>query len=208
MLSFVLVTAGFGGILLGCSEASSFALAHPFVWAPLIGGIACLIAFARRQRRIESPLVNLDIFAVPSFRAGFWAQCLLCASFMGITLLVPLYVQNLCGGTALDAGLVLLPGTVVALLGNPIAGYLTDKVGVRPVALFGTTCMAAGAVAMMLCNEPYALVARGAFSGRALCGRFGAHGAVFLVEPCLTCAAKTLPMAARSALPRVKRRLR
>lgn len=152
MLSFVLVTLGFGGILLGCSEASSFALVHPFVWLPLAGGIACLIAFVRRQRRIQNPLVNLDIFAVPSFRAGFWAQCLLCASFMGITLLVPLYVQNLCGGTALDAGLVLLPGTVAALLGNPVAGYLTDKIGVRPVALFGTACMATGAAAMMFCN--------------------------------------------------------
>ena len=67
---------------------------------------------------------------------------------MGVTLIVPLYVEGLCGGTALEAGVVLLPGTVAALVLNPLAGVLTDKVGVRPVALVSGAFLATGAVLM------------------------------------------------------------
>lgn len=160
LFSFVLCTVGFGGILIGCSEASSLPLTSPFIWIPVLMGVLCLLAFAVRQRRRENPLIDLSIFDDANYRAGFWAQCLLCASFMGITLLVPLFIEDLRGGTALEAGLVLLPGTVAALIFNPVAGILTDKVGVRPVAVAGGLflCVGAGGMAFMDTNTPLWLI--------------------------------------------------
>lgn len=48
--------------------------------------------------------------------------------------------------------MVLLPGTVSALFLNPLAGVLTDKLGVRPVALVAGAFLAAGAVLMSFLN--------------------------------------------------------
>ncbi len=111
-------------------------------------GALFLVLFVRRQKRVDDPLISMDIFSSRQYRAGFIAQNLLNASFMGVTLIVPLYVEGLCGGTALEAGVVLLPGTVAALVLNPLAGVLTDKVGVRPVALVSGAFLATGAVLM------------------------------------------------------------
>lgn len=151
-LSFALSALGFGGLLVAASEASSFSLFHPLVWAPLAVGAACLFAFAKRQRSLKNPLVDLGIFENKEFVYGFWALNCLFASFMGITLLVPLYIEGLCGGTAMQAGLVLLPGTVAALIGNPLAGALVDKIGARPVALFFGVCLVAGSCLMISCD--------------------------------------------------------
>lgn len=148
LFSFVLCTAGFGGILIGCSEASSHSLTSPFIWIPLIVGALCLLAFVCRQRNADDPLIDLSIFESADYRVGFWAQCLLCASFMGITLLVPLFIEDLRGGTALEAGMVLLPGTVAALIFNPVAGILTDKIGIRPVVVTGGLFLGVGSLSM------------------------------------------------------------
>ena len=146
--SLVLSTLGFGGLLLGFSEASSLGAAHPVVWVSVAVGAACLALFVRRQRRVDDPLIDLRIFDSRRFRASFVAQNLLFASFMGITLIVPLFVQNLQGGTALEAGIVFIPATVAALLFNPLAGFLSDRVGVRRVTVAAAVLLAAGSLAM------------------------------------------------------------
>ena len=57
---------------------------------------------------------------------SFWAANALFASFMGITLIIPLFIENQWGGTALQAGLALLPGTVAAFIVNPwLVGWWT-----------------------------------------------------------------------------------
>ncbi|WP_297673951.1 MFS transporter [Slackia sp.] len=153
LFSFVLSTVGFGGILVGCSEASSFPLTNPLVWGPILVGAAALVWFVKRQRALEQSLIDMGIFKSKTYTAGFIAQGLLCASFMGITLLVPLYIEGLRGGTPLEAGMVLLPGTVAALIVNPLAGYLTDKIGARPVGLVFGCFLAVGAVSMVFCDQ-------------------------------------------------------
>lgn len=158
--SLILSALGFGGLLLGFSNASSFGATSLFVWIPVAAGAAFLMLFLRRQRRIDHPLINLDIFSSPVYRSSFWASNFLYASFLGITLILPLYVEGLWGGTAVEAGLTLLPGTVAAFVINPLAGYLTDKIGARPVVLVAATFLAVGAVSMAFldASSPFWLI--------------------------------------------------
>ena len=72
---------------------------------------------------------------------------------MGVTLVIPLYVQNLCGGTSLDAGMVLLPATIIALILNPVSGWATDKFGIRPVVMFFGACLVTGSLLWILADE-------------------------------------------------------
>lgn len=146
--SLALSTLGFGGLLMGFSDAASMSFSSPLVWAPCLVGAVCLVLFVRRQGAAEHPLIHLDVFRSRRFRASFLAQNLLFGSFMGVTLTVPLYVQGLVGGTALQAGLVFLPATIGALVFNPLAGVLSDRIGARPVTLVASTCLFLGAFSM------------------------------------------------------------
>ena len=151
-------------------------------------GALFLVLFVRRQKRVNDPLISMDIFASRQYRAGFIAQNLLNASFMGVTLIVPLYVEGLCGGTALEAGVVLLPVTVAALVLNPLAGVLADRVGVRPVALVSGAFLAAGAVLMSFLDADTPLYVT------TLCQAFaGAVGVSGLVGPLTSWSLAQLP---------------
>lgn len=158
--SLCLSAVGFGGLLLGCSNASSVQLGNPLVWAPVLVGAVALVMFVLRQKRISHPLINMAIFESKRFVVSFWAGNFLFASFLGITLIVPLYIEGLCGGSALQAGLALLPGTVAALFVNPLSGYLTDKIGVRPVVLVSSVFLVTGSVSMAFldASSPFWLV--------------------------------------------------
>lgn len=147
--SFLMSTVGFGGLLLGASNAATMALANPQVWLPAVVGAAFIVAFIVRQRRVAHPLISMDIFGSRHFRAAFVGQNCLFASFMGITLVLPLYIQGPCGMTALEAGIAFIPATVVALFVNPLAGILLDKVGPRVVCITGASFLTVGAASFM-----------------------------------------------------------
>lgn len=119
------------------------------VWVPALSGACCVAAFLVRQNRISHPLIYLGVFRARQYRAAFVAQNCLFASFMGITLIVPLFVQGICGLSALDAGIVFVPATVIALFLNPLAGLLTDRVGARAVTVTGAVLLVVGAASMM-----------------------------------------------------------
>lgn len=153
MPSFLLSTCGLGGLLLGFSNASSWGFVSPAVLISLAVGVVCLVAFVLRQKRVEHPLINMDIFRSARFRASFVIQNCLFGSFMGITLIVPLYVQGLCGGSALEAGIVFIPATVLAIVFNPLAGILSDKIGPRPVTIAAGAILFVGSASMAFIDE-------------------------------------------------------
>lgn len=159
-LSLVQSALGFGGLLLGFSNASSYEFSSPFIWVPVVVGAVFLVFFMRRQRRVDCPLIHLEILNSKQYLVSFWASNFLYASFMGITLIIPLYIENLWGGSAFLAGLALLPGTIAAFFINPLAGILTDKIGARPVVIVAAFFLAAGASMMAFVDEntPYWMI--------------------------------------------------
>lgn len=157
--SLGLSTVGSGGLLLGFTAAANVSFANPLVWASIALGLVVVFVFMRRQKRLtegegscgttqKHPLVNAGIFAFREFRASFVAQCLLYGCFMGMTLIIPLFVVEGGGHSELDAGLVLLPGAIAALIFEPGAGAASDRFGSRRVALFGGAFLSAGALSI------------------------------------------------------------
>ncbi len=161
LISFVLSAVGLVGLLLGFSNVSSFGVSSVYVWVPVIAGLAVFALFLWRQTKVEHPLINLAIMQSWKYRVGFWSLNFLWASFLCITLLTPLFVQNVMGGSALDSGIVMLSGAVVALVFNPLAGFASDKFGSFPVVLCGSAFLVLGSVPMVLADAsmPFWLVA-------------------------------------------------
>lgn len=163
VISIVLSTFGFGGLLLGFTAAANMDITAPLVWGPVCVGVICIVAFARRQRMLEAPLLDLRIFSHGEYRASVFVQCLLYGCFMGMTLLIPLTVIEGGGHSVFEAGLVLFPGALAALVFEPGAGMASDRFGPRKVAIFGGCFLVVGALmcAVVPLDAPLAFTAVG-----------------------------------------------
>lgn len=152
-VSFIYSTLGFGGVLLGLSQASSYGIASLWVWAPIIVGAVFLVLFVRRQRVVDQPLMDLRIFESRVFVGGLLASLFVFACFMGVTLVIPLYVINVLGGTSLDAGLIIFPSTITALIVNPLSGVMADKTSPRLTTLIFGTFLVVGSASFVFIGE-------------------------------------------------------
>lgn len=148
-LSLILSSAGFGSLLMGFSNASSFGFAAPESFAFILVGAVLVAAFCVRQLRIPNPMLDLRTFQDRSFRVGTIMVCLLFCAFIGITLVIPMQLQTVEHFSALEAGLVLLPSSFVAAVMSPVSGALVDRFGARKVSLVACTVLSIG-TAMML----------------------------------------------------------
>jgi MFS family permease len=115
------------------------------VLVPLLAGLALITIFTVRAVLIGSrALVDVRLFAGRTFSA---ATILLFGTgfvLYGAMLLVPLYLQQVRGSTAVAAGLILAPQGLGVILSRGLAGSLTDRIGARwiTVAGIGITALA------------------------------------------------------------------
>ncbi len=93
--------------------------------------LVSLVAFVIVELNVKNPVVNLRVLRNRSFVAG---NVIIFAGFFclfGSILLLPVYLQQLMGYTAMWAGLVLGPGGIASFFVMPVAGMLLKK-GVNP----------------------------------------------------------------------------
>lgn len=128
---------GFGSILYGLSRAAPEGWGSVKVVLFLSIGITALIAFAYVELTNEDPLLELRLFGLWSFLIANIVGWVSTIALFGAEFLLPLYLQNLRGLSAVDTGLLLMPQGLAAGVAGPIAGQLTDKIGARYVVAFG-----------------------------------------------------------------------
>ncbi|WP_373895816.1 DHA2 family efflux MFS transporter permease subunit [Virgibacillus sp. CBA3643] len=144
ILSIVLSTIGFGGIIYALSTMAELPLSSPVVWGPLLAGIIALILFGIRQFKLENPLVNLQVFKYPMYTLGIFMMCLGILVILSTAILLPLYLRSALLFPAIIAGLLLLPGNFVNFILSPIVGALFDKFGARKFIITGFTIVLIG----------------------------------------------------------------
>jgi DHA2 family multidrug resistance protein len=138
----LLAGAGFGAILFGLSKVAEDGWSSLTVLGFLTLGATALLVLTVHELSVEHPILEMRLFAIPQFVIGNVVGWVSTIALFGAEFLLPLYLQNLRGLSAFDTGLMLLPqGFSVAIMG-PIAGRLTDKIGVRVVAGFGFVLLA------------------------------------------------------------------
>jgi EmrB/QacA subfamily drug resistance transporter len=133
----ILSTIGFGFLLYGFSEAGSDGWTSATVLTSLIVGILGILLFAWRELTAESPMLDLRVFKYEIFSLTTVINMINNMAMFGAMLLLPIYLQNIRGYTALQSGLLIMPGAIIMGIMSPIAGKLFDKMGSRPLAIFG-----------------------------------------------------------------------
>ena len=109
--------------------------------SPLIVALAVIFAvsfvvFLIWELTEEHPVVELRLFARRNFWAGTLATSIAYGLFFGNVVLLPLWLQQFMGYTATEAGMVMAPVGLLAIVLSPIVGKTIAKVDPRRYATF------------------------------------------------------------------------
>ncbi|MFS0794277.1 MDR family MFS transporter [Microbacterium sp. 1P10AE] len=151
VLSVVLSALGFGGIVFGLSQiggghggsteaADAGAVATVTLVASFAVGVIALALFGWRQVRLQrkdAALLDLRVFRSLNFTLSVVQLGVMSLAFFGAITLVPLYLQNVLGRTALETGLAVLPGSLAMGLAGPLIGRIYDRRGTQILLIPG-----------------------------------------------------------------------
>lgn len=145
-------TFDFWGFLIFALSLSSFALGMTSgqsrgfgQWLPLsLLAIALVgfLGFLILQSRISSPMINLNLFRSWKLNRSLLASLLQYAVISGGLFALPFFLEIVKHYSAQQVGLLLAIAPIMNALVSPVAGYISDRVGARPVALSGLTILA------------------------------------------------------------------
>lgn len=167
--SVVLSIFGFGGLMFGFTNIEAYPFTNPMVWCAMLIGVLGIIWFVARQfiapcepgsnvmkrlvarsPKVEVPLLDLHVLRNKSFTVGTITAALAFFAFSSIMVIIPLYIQNDRGYSAMMSGLIMLPGAIGQCIAQFGGGRALDRFGARPVALVGTTILLLGTLGMSL----------------------------------------------------------
>src|SRR5699024_9850223 len=135
ILSIILSTLGFGGLLYGFSIAGNTGWLSFQVGISVIVGAVTLFLFIMRQLKLEQPILEFRVFKYKIFTLTTVLGMIVFVAMIGTAVILPLYMQNMLGFSAFKSGLVLLPGAMIMGFMNPITGRLFDRYGARWLAI-------------------------------------------------------------------------
>jgi DHA2 family multidrug resistance protein len=138
---FFLATVGLSTFLYALSDASTDGWTSTPVLGSLLIGILSLAIFVTYEimiaNRGRQPLLDLRLFANGPFRSSMIANVFVVFCLFGGLFLLPIYLQNIRGQSAFQAGLILLPQALASMVSVIIGGRLVDRIGVRAVMIPG-----------------------------------------------------------------------
>ncbi|MBF0754330.1 MULTISPECIES: MDR family MFS transporter [Jeotgalicoccus] len=137
IMSIILSTIGFGGVLYGLSSAGENGLASSSVLIPLLLGIAGITLYVIRQFKLEFPMLDFRVYKYPMYTiASLIIGAANMALFAGM-ILIPIFMQDIQGLSPLDTGLLMLPGALIMGFMSPVSGKLFDMYGPKTMAITG-----------------------------------------------------------------------
>lgn len=143
VLSIILSTLGFGGLLFGFSRAGTSGWGDDVVVISLVVAVISLVAFILYQFKLNEPMLEFRVFRYPMFSLTTVISILVTMAMFASMLLLPIYLQTIRGFTSLQSGLLVLPGAILMGIMSPVTGRIFDKVGARWLAVIGATLTSA-----------------------------------------------------------------
>lgn len=153
ILSPILSTLGFGGLLYGFSLVGDHGWTDPEVLVLLILGCILVTLFAKRQTALANPFLRMDIFKSKLFVNTTILSGIVNMAMVGAEMVLPLYIQNVRGYSPFHSGLVLLPGALILGIMMPITGKMFDKYGAKYLAIIGMSLLSFGTLCLCTLNE-------------------------------------------------------
>jgi DHA2 family multidrug resistance protein-like MFS transporter len=194
--SALLSLAAVLGVIYGLKHLAQDGLGLAGV-APVVAGLVVGAVFARRQTRLDDPLIDLRLFRVPSFSVSVASNTLTGFIAFGSFLFVAQYLQLVVGLSPLQAGLWSLPSSIAVIAGSMLAprvsrivrpafgvagGLLLTAAGLGLLTQVdpssGLTPVVAGSIVFSIGLGPVFILATDLIVGTAPAERAGAASAI------------------------------
>jgi EmrB/QacA subfamily drug resistance transporter len=152
-LGAVLCAVGLGGTVYALIEQSHHGWSSPQIFVPLIVGLGLLGVFLWHERNDPEPMLPLSLFKVRNFAYGNIATLAIYGGLSVATFLIVVYLQQVAGYSAIQAGLALIPVTLIMFFFSSRFGALAAAKGPRLFMTFGPILGALGFL-LMLGTQP------------------------------------------------------
>jgi EmrB/QacA subfamily drug resistance transporter len=153
LVGAALCALGLGGIVFALIEQPSRGWGSPVIVAALVVGVLASVAFIVWERRTPQPMLELSLFKNRNFAVGNVETLSMYAGLSILFFFLTIYVQQVAGYSALQAGLTTLPVTIVMFALSRRFGALADRLGPRFFMGAGPLVAAAGILLLARVGE-------------------------------------------------------
>lgn len=158
-VGLTLTSLGSISLLFTFSNLSAWGLS----WKLFVGillGIGCLAFYVVRSWNRSDALLNLSVLKYKHYVAAFLAAGINSLALYMITFLMPLFLQNGLGVSALLTGMIMLPPSLFSMLSMPIATKLYPKLGEKKLIVLGILILVVGSSPFIVATPatPVALI--------------------------------------------------
>lgn len=136
-IGFILSSVGLFCLLLALSEGVDEGWDSAYIVSLLYISFATLTIFVLVELNTEHPLLDLRLFKDWNFALGSVVTFILMSILLGSIFLVPLFLENMLGYTAMQSGMLLLPAALVGGGLMPIVAKVADRIGAKPLVIIG-----------------------------------------------------------------------
>jgi len=139
-----LVSSGVGlfALTYGLIEANNYGWGSARIVGAFVVAAISLVVFVLLERHRRAPMLDLTLFRNRTYVGANLAMLLVALAMFGVFFFVSLYMQNVLGYSAVEAGAAFLPMTVLIILIAPLAGRASDRWGSRWLITGGMVLLA------------------------------------------------------------------
>jgi MFS transporter, DHA2 family, multidrug resistance protein len=121
----------------GNTATNSDGWSAPYILICLAISLIGMVVFITAEFTVEEPLLDLRLLANRNFGICSIIMLMFSIGMFGSTFLLPLYLQNSLGYTALQAGAVFLPVGIIQGTLSPLSGFLGTKINPKWIIITG-----------------------------------------------------------------------
>ena len=144
VVGIVLSAIGLAGPVFALVEQPTYGFSDPLVFVPLIVGVASFATFIWWESRARAPMMPLELWRSHNFSVVNAATLCVYGGLIGTTFLLTIFLQQVAGYSAFEAGAATTPITVIMLLLSGRFGALASRIGPRLPMGIGPILGAAG----------------------------------------------------------------
>lgn len=140
-------------LFIALNEGINLGFTSPVILAGFIVAAICFITFLVLESRIQSPLIQLDLFKDKLFSVSIFCAFVSFVAFFCHNIILPFYLQDLMNYSPQKAGMILMVYPLVMMIVAPLSGSLSDKIGSELLTFIGLLVASIGLFLMATLND-------------------------------------------------------
>lgn len=144
----------FGGIFIG----QELGYTHTLPILLIIIALITMVIFYRIETKKNNPLIQFSLFKNKVFTLSLLTASMIFVTNFFTNVVIPFYLQNTRGYSASFAGILMMVVPFTMIIGSPVSGYITDKVGAKLLTFVGLILITISQLLYLTLGEQTSLI--------------------------------------------------